>query len=126
MDSRKLARLCRDLADNKKAENLVVLDVRKVTSITDYYVLATGTSEPHLRAIRDEIINRLRLDHAVRPRSIDGTMPTNWIVLDYNDVIVHLMRPDVREHYALEALWGDAPRLRSKRRSPKAVARDML
>jgi ribosome-associated protein len=124
MDSRKLARLCRDLADNKKADNLVVLDVRKVTSIADYFVLATGMSEPHLRAIMDEITDRLRQDHNLRPRAIDGAMPTHWIVLDYNDVIIHLMRSDVREHYAIEALWGDAPRLRGKRRSTKSSLLD--
>jgi ribosome-associated protein len=124
MDSRKLARLCRDLADNKKAENLVVLDVRKLTTVTDYYVLATGMSEPHLRAIMEEITQKLKQDHALRPRTVDGTMPTSWIVLDYSDVIVHLMRSDVREHYALEALWGDAPRLRGKRRAVKSVAQN--
>lgn len=111
MDSRKLALLCRELAENKKAENIVILDVRKLSSITDYFVLVSGTSEPHLRAIVSEIGDRLRSEHAVRPRAIEGDVMTPWQVIDYFDVIVHVMRPDVRTKYDLEGLWGDAPRV---------------
>ncbi|MBM3832552.1 MAG: ribosome silencing factor [Verrucomicrobia bacterium] len=119
MDSRKLALKCRELADNKKAENIVILDVSKVSSITDYFVIATGTSEPHLRAIVDEIMETLREDYGVKPRAMDGTLETSWVVLDYFDVIVHVMRADVRENYNLEGLWGDVPRLKvRKRKSP--------
>ena len=96
MDSRKLALLCRELADNKKAEDIVILDVREVSSVTDYFVIASGTSEPHLRAIVDEITDKLKEDQDVRPKAIDGTLHTAWIVLDYFDVIVHVMRTDVR------------------------------
>ena len=116
MDSRKLALLCRELADNKKAEDIVILDVREVSSVTDYFVIASGTSEPHLRAIVDEITDKLRQDHDVRPKAIDGTLHTAWIVLDYFDVIVHVMRTDVRNRYDLETLWGDAPRVRARKR----------
>ncbi len=117
MDSRKLALLCRELADNKKAENVVVLDVRKISTITDYFVIASALSEPHLRAIADEITDRLREDQALRPRAVDGTLAAAWLVLDYFDVIVHLMRTDVRQRYDLEALWGDAARLKPGRKS---------
>lgn len=116
MDSKRLAQLCREFADNKKAEDIVVLDVRKLSSVTDFFVIASGTSEPHLRAILDEITDRLREDHGVRPRAVDGTVHGAWVVLDFFDVIVHLMRADMRERYDLESLWGDAPRVR-----PKAV-----
>ncbi len=119
MDSKKLALLCRELADDKKAENIVILEVRELSSVTDYFVICTGTSEPHLRAIVEEITARLREEHGVRPRAMDGTLHTAWVVLDFFDVIVHVMRADVREHYDLEGLWGDAPRLRA-RRSAKA------
>ena len=68
MDSKKLALICRELADDKKAENIVVLDVKKVSSITDYFVIASGSSEPHLRAISDEVIDKLAgVMFAVRP-----------------------------------------------------------
>ena len=121
MDSRKLALLCRELADNKKAEDIVILDVREVSSVTDYFVIASGTSEPHLRAIVDEITDTLRERQHLRPKSIDGTLQAAWIVLDYFDVIVHIMRQDLRDRYDLETLWGDAPRVRArKRRAVKA------
>ena len=117
MDSRKLALLCRDLAENRKAENIVVLDVRKVSSVTDYFVIASGTSEPHLRAFTVEIMDQLRAEHNVRPRAVDGTLQTAWVVLDFFDVIVHVMRTDVRERYNLEGLWGDAPQVKPRKKS---------
>jgi ribosome-associated protein len=118
MDSKKLALLCRELAEEKKAEDIVVLDLRELSSVTDYFVIASGLSEPHLRAIVDNIRDKLRDDHDVRPKATDGTFQTAWVVLDFFDVIVHVMRGDVRDRYDLETLWGDAPRL--KLRKPRA------
>jgi ribosome-associated protein len=117
MDSRKLALLCRELADNKKAEDIVILDLRKLSSVTDYFVIASGSSEPHLRAIVDEITDKLREDYSLRPKAVDGTFHTAWVVMDYFDVIVHVMRGDVRDRYDLETLWGDAPRVRTRKRT---------
>ena len=91
--------------------------MRDLSSVTDYFVIASGSSEPHLRAITDELTDKLREEHHLRPKAIDGTLQAAWIVLDYFDVIVHVMRNDVREHYDLEGLWGDAPRLRARRRT---------
>ena len=122
MDSRKLALRCRELADRRKAEDIVILDVRKLSSITDYFVIATGTSEPHLRAISDEIQDKLREDNDIRPRAVDGTLQTAWLVLDYFDVIVHVMRADVRKLYDLETLWGHARRVRPATRRKTATA----
>jgi ribosome-associated protein len=119
MHSRKLALLVREFADNKKAEDIAILDVRKLSSVTDYFVIASGTSEPHLRAIVDEVSDKLREEHGLRPKAIDGTLHTAWLVLDFFDVIVHIMRTDVRERYDLEGLWGDAPRVKP-RKNPKA------
>jgi ribosome-associated protein len=121
MDSKQLAQLCRELADNRKAEDIVILDLRKLSTVTDYFVIASGTSEPHLRAIADEIREKLKTDHAVTTHATDGSVQGSWLVLDYVDVIVHLMRPDARERYDLEGLWGDAPRVRPRRvRSARA------
>ena len=117
MNSKALALRCRELADNKKAESIAILDVRKLSSITDYFVIATGTSEPHLRAIVDEIRDTLAVESELRPRATDGTLPTAWIVLDYFDVIVHVMRAEIRARYDLEALWGDAPKVRTRKRA---------
>ena len=120
MDSKKLAQLCWEQADNKKAEDIVILNVSELSSVTDYFVICSATSEPHLRAISDEIANKLRDEYDVRPRAIDGTLQTAWIVMDYFDVIVHVMKTDVRRKYDLEALWGDAPRM--KPRKPRKSA----
>ena len=122
MDSKKLAQLCREYADNRKAENIIILDVRELSSVTDYFVICSGTSEPHLRAISDEIVEKLHDNEKLRPRAVDGTLQTAWLVLDYFDVIVHVMRRDVRERYDLEGLWGDAPRVRPRKVRSKAAA----
>ena len=123
MDSKKLALLCRELADNKKAENLLVLDVRKLSSVTDYFVIASGTSQPHLRAIVEEITSKLRDDHELRPARTDGVTSGNWVVLDYFDVIVHVMHAETRSRYDLEGLWGDAKKVSPpkprKKKTPK-------
>ena len=119
MDSKKLALLCRELADNKKAENLLVLDVRKLSSVTDFFVIVSGTSEPHLRAIVGEITDKLRDEHEVRPRAVDGTVHGAWVVMDFFDVIVHIMRADARERYDLEGLWGDAPPVKPRPQKPR-------
>lgn len=122
MDSKKLALLCRELADNKKAENIVVLDVRKLSSVTDYFVIASGTSQPHLRAIVEEITGKLRDEHELRPRAVDGSSQGSWVVLDYFDVIVHVMHAEARSRYDLEGLWGDAAQVKpAKKPAKKAV-----
>ena len=123
MESKKLALLCRDLAENKKAENTVILDVRDLSSITDFFVITSGATEPHLRAIVNEITDRLREDHGLSPRAVDGEPNTPWQVMDYFDVIVHVMRTDVREKYDLEGLWGDAGRLAPRRAKPRKPKR---
>lgn len=120
MDSKELALRCKELAENKKAEDIVILDVGKVSSITNFFVIASGTSEPHLRAIVNEILDGLRSEHQIRPRAVEGELNTPWQVLDFFDVIVHVMKADVRAKYDLEGLWGDAPQVKPrKKRSPK-------
>ena len=111
MESKTLALTCARLADNKKAKNIALLDLRSISSIADYFVIVTGSNEPHLRAIVDEITEKLRLDHNVRPFSIDGAKITPWIVLDFIDVLVHVMNDEFRELYDLENLWGDGEKI---------------
>jgi ribosome-associated protein len=123
MESKKLARLCRDLAENKKAEDVVVLDVRKLSSVTDYFVIATGTSQPHLRAIVEEISGKLRDEHDLRPSRAEGASGGNWVVLDFFDVIVHVMHTETRKHYDLEGLWGDAKKVAPAKPRKKAAAK---
>ena len=109
--AQKLAKLCVTSALDKKAEDAVVLDLRGLSSITDFFVIISGTSEPHLKAIAEEIKKQTR-DNGERPRSVDGYRASHWIVMDYTDVIVHIFHPTTRERYGLEHLWGDAPRLK--------------
>ena len=127
MDSKQLALRCRELADNKKAENITVLDVRKLSSVTDYFVIASGTSQPHLRAIVDEITRGLRDEDDLRPTRAEGANTGTWVVLDYFDVIVHLMHAETRARYDLESLWGDAKEVKPPKprapRTPKAKAK---
>ena len=85
--------------------------MRRISNITDYLLICSGTSEPHLKAIANEIARRLR-DEGVRPNHRDGFPPSRWIVMDYNDVMLHIFHPELRERYALEQLWGDAKRVR--------------
>lgn len=106
-----LAKLCRKAALDKKAEDVLILDLRGISTVADYFLLCTGNSEPHLKAIADEITRRLR-DHGIRPRGQNGLPPSRWIVLDYGSVLIHVFHPELRERYALEQLWGDAKRVK--------------
>jgi len=114
MESKELALTCARLADNKKAENITLLDLREFSSVADYFVIVTGANEPHLRAIVDEITERLRENYSIRPFSNEGARVTPWVVLDLIDVLVHVMSDKFREHYDLEGLWGDAKRIEFK------------
>ncbi|MDQ6807817.1 MAG: ribosome silencing factor [Verrucomicrobiota bacterium] len=88
-----------------------MLDLRGISSFTDFFVLCSGTSEPHLKAIAGDIEARLKQDDGIRPVAMDGFPASQWIVLDYMQVIVHVFHRDKRAFYSLEDLWGDAPRL---------------
>ena len=122
MESETLALTCARLADNRKAENITLLDLRELSSVADYFVIVTGSNEPHLRAIVDEITEKLRLDHNVRPFSTEGVRVTPWIVLDFIDVIVHVMNDEFRELYDLENLWGDGKKIDFEPEKPRVVA----
>ncbi|HWB59611.1 MAG TPA: ribosome silencing factor [Chthoniobacteraceae bacterium] len=107
-----LAKLCAKYAADKKALDIIALDLRGISSFTDVFVICSGTSEPHLKAIAGEIEERLKKDHDVRPHGVDGFPLSQWIVLDYSDVIVHIFHDQKRMFYGLEDLWGDAKRIK--------------
>lgn len=106
----KLIKLLVQALDGKKAEDLRVLDVSELSSITDYLVLATGTSEPHLRALRIEL-ERVLDDQKARILSVDTSKGSGWTVVDAFDVMVHLFTPENRDKYRMELLWRDATEL---------------
>ncbi|MBA3651320.1 MAG: ribosome silencing factor [Chthoniobacterales bacterium] len=111
MEPEELAKTCALLALDKKAEGIVVLDLREISTFTDFFVICSGTSEPHLKAIAGAIESGLREEHGVRPAAVDGFPASQWIVLDYMQVIVHVFHQERRDFYSLEDLWSDAPRL---------------
>ena len=111
MTSEELAVLCAAAAADKQAVDVVALDLRGISTFTDFFVICSGSSEPHLKAIAGEIEERLRETHNLRPTAVDGFPLSQWIVIDYGDVIVHIFHQSKREFYNLEDLWGDAPRL---------------
>jgi ribosome-associated protein len=110
-ESEALARACAAAAADKKAENVVALDRRGISSFTDFFVICSGSSEPQLKAIASSIREKCREELDRKPASQDGFPISQWIVLDYGDVIVHLFHSEKREFYDLENLWSDARRL---------------
>jgi ribosome-associated protein len=96
---------------NKKAEDIVVLDLREISSFTDFFVICSASSEPQLKAIAGEVEATLKEEHGIRAVAVDGFPASQWIVLDYLQVVVHIFHRDKRAFYSLEDLWGDARRL---------------
>ena len=98
-----------DLALERKASDVVVLDLRGISTATDYFVIASGTSDVQVKAIADHIRDELKKD-SVRPEHLEGLRGGRWVLMDYVDFVVHVFHPQAREFYQLEWLWGDAPR----------------
>ena len=97
-----------------------MLDLREISSFTDFFVICSATSEPQLKAIASEIETRLKQDHAIRAVAVDGFPASQWIVLDYLQVVVHVFHREKREFYSLEDLWGDARRIEREPAAPAA------
>jgi len=104
-----LAREIANLTLNKKAFDVVILDVRGISTATDFFVIASGATDIQIRAIRRAIEEGLQ-PKGVRALHIEGEKTASWLLMDYVDVVVHIMQPRVRDYYNLEALWGDAPK----------------
>ena len=112
--SDKLARLCASIVADKKAEDIIAIDLRKLSTFTDFFVICSGSSEPQLKAIVNELEARLKSEHARAPLGTDGFPLSQWIIADYGDVVVHIFHTAKREVYRLEDMWNDAPRLKLK------------
>lgn len=96
-------------ANDKKAIDLDVLSVGDLTSIADYFIICSATSERQAQAVADSVLDKLREDLDVKPLLVEGTTPGRWILLDFGDFIFHVFTEDCRRFYGLERLWGDAP-----------------
>ena len=102
------ARVCADALNEKFGGDIVILDVSELSGIADYFVIATANSTPQLNAMADNVADKMREHLSLRPRRTDGTAESEWISMDYSDVLVHMMTENTRSRYALEKLWGDA------------------
>jgi ribosome-associated protein len=98
-----------ELALERKAHDVVILDLRGISTATDYFVIAGGTSDVQVKAIAEHVLDELKKD-SVRPEHSEGLRGGRWVLLDYVDFVVHVFHPQAREFYQLENLWGDAPR----------------
>ena len=110
-----------EYADDKKAEDIVILDMRNLSMVADYMVICSGTSLPQLRAVRDEIEDKFREEHRRRPIAGDRNLESGWLIQHYGDVMVHIFLPEKRDFYALEDLFNDAPRVLWEPTSPQAA-----
>ena len=110
-DGLELVKRCRELAENKKALQPVILDLREVGGPADYFLVVSGESEPHLKAIAGEIEKGVKESLQRRPFRVSGNSASQWMILDYGDVLIHVMHSGRRGFYRLEDLWGDAPRV---------------
>lgn len=104
------ARRMASAALDRKAENVVAIDMRELTSFADTFLLATGTSDRHVKAVAEAVIEAAKAE-GPKPLGVEGLDEGRWVLIDLGDVVVHVFRTEVREHYDLERLWGDAPRI---------------
>ena len=107
IEGKELAIACARAAEEIQAENIRVLDLTGVSSITDFMVVCSGTSLPHLKAVMRDIEKLVIKNHDANPSSLDGDAHSRWVVLDYIDVMVHVMHEELRDLYSLEDLWSE-------------------
>jgi ribosome-associated protein len=108
MNSEQLSELAVDALEEVKGKDIVKLDVRNLTTVTDFMIVVSGTSNRHVKALADAVADKAR-EAGHRPTGIEGTEGSEWILLDLQDILVHVMLPRVREFYNLEKLWSLAP-----------------
>lgn len=109
LSSREKALIAAKAADEKKATDIMVQEVKELISVTDYFVIATASNNRHVQSIIDEIEKKEREQADVKPLHREGTVDGMWALLDYGDFVVHVFQPETRDYYRLEALWNDAP-----------------
>jgi ribosome-associated protein len=93
--------------EERKGEDILLLDIMGLSSFTDYFVLSTGTSQRTLKALAEEVTKRMKERHRMNARSVEGDAASGWVLIDYGDVILHLFSPKTRAYYNLEDLWGE-------------------
>ena len=119
----KLLKLCEEIAYDRKAENIIRLDLSEVSAVSDYFILCTATSEPHIRAVAERIQRGVLEKLKVKPVHVDGSPESGWIIVDFGNVMIHIMTASCRELYQLEELWNDAPKVDAVKRIEAALKR---
>lgn len=109
MTSLELAKKAASILDDKKARNIKVVQIDTISSLADYFVIATGTSSTHVRSLTDEVEAKLKKDsgESVAPERVEGYRSNSWVLIDYASVVVHVFTPDARDFYDLDRLWAD-------------------
>jgi ribosome-associated protein len=120
LPSEALSRRIAELADSKKAEDIVLLDMRDLVSYTDFLIICAARNERQARAIVDEVRVRIKAETALVPSGSDRMGEADWILLDYLDCVLHVFTPEARDRYQLEDLWREAPRLELDLDPPEA------
>lgn len=118
--SEQLARHLAAVADSKKAEEVIVLDMRKLVAYTDFLAICTARNERQAKAIVDEVRVRVKREAGLLPGGVDAGGGAGWTIIDYLDCVLHVFTPEARERYGLEELWRDAPRLELDLDAPEA------
>lgn len=119
--SEDIVKLCEEIAYDRKAENIIRLDLKELPAVSDYFLLCTAISEPHIRAVADRIRRDVLEKMKVKPLRVDGSVESHWIIVDFGGVMVHVMTEDSRAQYQLEDLWGDAPKTDAVKRIEAAL-----
>ena len=109
MTPEQLAAAIAERASDRKALDIMQLDLRGMISYTDYFVICTGRTDRQCKAIHDAIHEGLKSEHGLLPHRVEGLQQARWILIDYLDVVVHVFTPEARDYYRLEQLWGEAP-----------------
>ena len=109
LDPERILAQAAEIAGDRKAEQIVALDLRGMVGYADYLLICSGRSDRQVKAIHDAIHVGLKARHGLLPARVEGLTEAHWVLLDYLDVVVHVFTPETREHYRLEQLWGEAP-----------------
>lgn len=109
--SLEIAKVAALAADSKKAADIVLLDLSSKTDVCDYFLICNGENSRQVDAIVDEVRAKVSADCGISPISCEGREGLSWVLLDYGSVVVHVFKPETRDYYRLERLWGDAPRI---------------
>lgn len=118
-----IVKLCEEIAYDRKAENIIRVDLKELPAVTDYFMLCTATSEPHIRAIVERIRRDVLEKLNEKPIHVDGSPESHWSIVDFGGVMVHVMTEESRTLYQLEDLWGDAPKTDAVKRIEAALKR---